>query len=520
MDRTAVMAFNTAVTLNVGASPSKVIVARQATYPLWADDTIVQGNTTSTAFVFGHTTTWSLAGVYQNPGDQYTPVNLLSANPPYVNPTTTYPRIINASSTSLSTYGARQPVIGIDGDLPWVYVPAGSTVTWMLGTDAPPATETFWRITYQQWVRPGEVNNYPALTSSIPANSCSGYVTPFTSPGGWFRPVLINVTAGPPDLSPFTVTCVNASNPFTFSPSLSNQGTFAIGAPAVGPQTFLLPIAFPVEHLNSPLPWKSTRTTATSALFTNTTKALAKEGTALWARVAPQINNPWSITYGELNNTHPAEKRFMGLENGCYTYVAPTTDLQLFTDYDLLLPGYTGTTGSATVPVYRLDNTALLNVCYFSDPDGDTSLAVNCDWHLEFRTTSSLFEIAMSPVPLEALHQAQLLLAHAGFFYPNVSHVAVITALTSAWRFIRPYAMAGMRGAARSVARAILPPKPPVITPTTVQGVQRNNPRASTRRKRRPRSARPQRANNRRKPPPTPKKKPGGLSMYLAQRGR
>jgi hypothetical protein len=76
--------------------------------------------------------------------------------------------------------------------------------------------------------------------------------------------------------------------------------------------------------------------------------------------------------------------------------------------------------------VVRLDNSSLVNAFVFTDPDAGTSLAVNVDYHIEFRTTSALWPIGLSSMSLEALHGAQLSLTEVGFFFPNETHKEVL----------------------------------------------------------------------------------------------
>lgn len=509
------MGFNSASVMNCGIAPARVIATRQATYPFWGDNTINQGGGAA-GFVFGHTATWNAVGASASNYSHYHITDLVAVTKVGDPVNALYPQLVKQLTSSYHTFASFPPVIGLDGDLPWIYLPAGCTVAWGVGLGINPTQSIFYDMFLEEWLGPGQFQLLPKITSSITsAGGEFGFVTPFVSTGGWYRPRQLNFTLPltPSFTDDVSITVVYASQPMTFVGNLATKGVFTIQSPPAGAQTLLLPLAFPVEYFNSPLPWKSVRTTASASLLTNTTKALNKEGTALWSRVAPQISNPWTITYGQLNNAHPSEKAFMGLENGCYTYVAPTTDLQLFMQYDHDL-------SVGSVPVYRLDNTALVNVGFLVDPDGGTNMAINTDWHIEFRTMSALFQIAMSPVPLESLHQAQILLATAGFFYPNVSHVAILTALTAAWRTLRPYISAGVRGAAQGVSRAIAARNPPIVQPTTLAttvaprsgGLQQSKRKKKARVQRQQRKA-PQPKMSRQ----TPKLK-SGLDMYLNSR--
>jgi hypothetical protein len=193
----------------------------------------------------------------------------------------------------------------------------------------------------------------------------------------------------------------------------------------------LFPGFAPAEFGNSTLPWATTRTTATAALFTNVTQVLNKGGTVLAGRITPQVHNPWLVTSATLSTLHPAEKQFLGLETGLYTYVPPSTDLADFWDYTL-------PTDSGTLPLFRLDNTAMCNVGFFTTTGVIESIAITTDWHIEFRTSSALFPIGMCTMTLETLHQAQLALHAVGFFFENPDHKDVLSKVaSSAARFAK-----------------------------------------------------------------------------------
>jgi len=178
-----------------------------------------------------------------------------------------------------------------------------------------------------------------------------------------------------------------------------------------------LPWAPPSEFATTPLPYYATRTTAAAALFTNVSKVQNKEGTIQAGRLNPKATNIWSAAKSALTNLHPSEKQLLGLETGFYTFCPPSTDLASFWDYTL-----STAQGASAAPMVRLDNDSLANLFFFDDPDGSTSLAVNVDYHIEFRTTSALWPIGLSAMSLESLHAAQLSLVEVGFFFPNETH--------------------------------------------------------------------------------------------------
>lgn len=193
----------------------------------------------------------------------------------------------------------------------------------------------------------------------------------------------------------------------------------------------LAPMLTTTAFNTSAVPFLNTRLTAVSALFTNVTKVLNKEGTTLAARFNPEQVDIFNVGSKFYQDVHPSEKFFYGLEKGFYTYCPPSTDLAKFWDYTI-------SAASLVLPIYRLDNTAMVNSWVFSDPDGGTSLAVNLDWHIEFRNSSQLWPIAMSGLTLETLHTSQLALAAAGFFFDNLDHKWILGKVAAAANFFRP----------------------------------------------------------------------------------
>jgi hypothetical protein len=91
-----------------------------------------------------------------------------------------------------------------------------------------------------------------------------------------------------------------------------------------GTATVMLPVFTPPEFGNSTLPYSRTRANATSALFTNVTAALNKEGTVLAARLKPSIIDMWSFGVANINSVHPQFRYFGPMEKGLYTFTSPS----------------------------------------------------------------------------------------------------------------------------------------------------------------------------------------------------
>jgi hypothetical protein len=164
---------------------------------------------------------------------------------------------------------------------------------------------------------------------------------------------------------------------------------------------------------------------------------LNKGGTILAGRVDPKGGNAWATTQAIIAAKHPSEKAYLALETGLYTYCPPSTDLATFYDYTSPTSSYLS---SALIPVYRLDNDALVNVFFLTSPAATASVfAVNVDWHIEFRTASTLFDVGISTISLETLHQAQLSLIQVGFFFENFDHKVILRGILSAAKWAAPH---------------------------------------------------------------------------------
>lgn len=200
----------------------------------------------------------------------------------------------------------------------------------------------------------------------------------------------------------------------------------------------LLPAVGAPEFNTSVVPYSSTKLTACAALFTNVTQILNKAGTVLAGRLSPAINDAFNVTTTALNGLHPAEKAWLPLETGLYTYCPPSSDLATFYNYAQQVQNQVGT--AFVTPFYRLDNTAMTNVAFITAPSGVAcELACTVSTHLEFRTSSALFQLGVSGFTLETLHVAQLSLMSAGFFFENPEHKSLLTRISNGIKKLEPY---------------------------------------------------------------------------------
>jgi hypothetical protein len=389
------------------------------------------------------------------------------------------------------------PVLGVDpltGPGEYIYVPAGCVVTAVIriGNNYTLQNSIDVDVLCDEWVSPGvekkfRFSNYLAGTVLTIASSTTGamFQNTIAASNMWIRPNTLQVKTVLGDITPQFLMVdfvVSSASILTYVSSSITAGTVA--STWAAKSKVHLPIATPVEFLNSPLPWASTRVTASAMLGTNVSQVLKKGGTILGGRLSPNVQNAWNVASTYVANLHPAEKAFLALETGFYTYAPPTTDLVFFSDYTMSqAKGPTSTVGPpAECPVFRLDNDAFYNKLYVTASSDAEQLALNITWHLEFRTSSSLFQVALSQMPLEALHTAQLVLAEAGFFFENPTHDTVLTKVIDGVKRYGPYALGVVSPLAGRLMNAVIkgprvkhkgpvvPRKGPTKVPATTAG--------------------------------------------------
>lgn len=427
LERTATLGFSVPTTLNLAASTAtKVVLFRQAAYPVWAEQSF-----TDCAYWATYKSDGELTGTDVSTGNVRLSL-LTDGGMGNVLASASQAGVAGFGSFSSSPY----PVVGMDsatGPQPWLYVPANCYVNVIQGGDVGPAgfsNATSVRVNFEVWLSPGEVSNTTTASASISSTRTS-IVTGGTATmnGRWIRPVSISYSTAAPQTMPnySYVTIVVSTTDVTFAASSSTLGTVTMsGTKTV---TVLFPLVYPVEFANSTLPWFATRTTASAMLGTNVTQITKKGGTVLGGRVSPRVMSPWLVTGSYINALHPAEKAFLPLETGVYTYCPPSTDMATF--YDYTSPSGPSIAAS-TFPVFRLDNDSLYNVMFITASSDAETMAVTADWHIEFRTSSALFEVGLCTMSLESLHTAQIALAAAGFFFENPTHGKILTKVVDA----------------------------------------------------------------------------------------
>ncbi len=527
LDRTAVMAFSVPSTLQVPAATTyEVMLARQAAWPAWAPQQFS---------MLCHQTTYlveNLAGA----GD----TAWSAAVPGIVSAWGTSNKA--AGNTGVGITGATQyysyPIIGKDTDSAkvYTYIPPGASAHWVVGATGATGFANAQAITVEWsfWTGPGSeagmdftnitlgAGLYAAMSSDI-TSSVARWVCP--------RQVAGTQTAGTVPATTVELSLVIASGPCTFVHTPSTLGTVT---PAAGNPTLFMPLVTPAEFANSVLPWSDTRVTATSLLATNVTQVLNKGGTVLCGRVSPSVVDPFLVSPAYVNTLHPAEKAFLPLETGFYTFIPPGQDMLNFSSHVLPTRGVqvNSLVTPLAAPLYDLASNAPVHFMFVSSATAAETLAITVDWHIEFKTSSALFQIGVSKYSLETMHQTQLVLGRQNLFMSNFNHIAILSGLKTA--------LSAALGANRFGMN--------LIDPSLVgmaKGMWRRATRQSDKTKAKPRTTVPATSGVRsgmidpgtvasqqvalsRLPPwqvPTVKarkgtKRRGGLSLYLSRRGK
>jgi hypothetical protein len=596
LERTATLAFTQQSTYTLAADNQRGMLARSAVAPLWLQQPGNFAYGYACRLPFRASDGNTQRALYPN-GDSIAVDSFTNA---WVNNKVDagsnvgkVPMIVTNASPMRYDF----PVVGRDDALPgnlFIYVPTGYRIGFALGTigklagnglySSSPTNGTMnWNI--ERWVAPGEVQSltltalYGSVTHVSPPTGattvpCATYADSGNaifngmSTDGWYRLSsfsLINITTADStalvlseetNIQVFVIPA--ATNTTVVAPVTTDAAlTINVGAAgATASRNAMLPYFKPPEWSVSSLPWASTRLTAVGVLFTNVTKVLNKEGTVQAARLNPTSDNIYGQSSvvipdsSQLANKHPSEKALLSLEKGFYTFCPPSTDLSKFWDYTRNSGTYEmGSSGADAAmrqlecPVYRLDNDALINYFIFSDPNANTagdstSLAVNLDFHIEFRSVSSLWPIGLSTMSLESFHQAQMALVQTGFFFnnddPATGHNRIKTILSSLARYIGgplagavvPYVYdAGLSILGRATTdlqarrdNRVLQPKTTTVTAVAPQSSQSSD---APRRRRRRRGKQQQAPAPKPAPqqPPKANKMASGLDQYLASRG-
>lgn len=436
------MGFNQPSSLNLPAATDVAVTEfRQATYPCWADQTVTHFGAASGSYQlsFGLTPS-ALQDVTLVPKTALEKWTVL-------NQTASAGLVGFSGVTGNITSGLPYPIFGADknGGSEYIYVPTNAKlgIIFYAGS-ATGASGAGVNFNIESWMSPSETVVDSKNGTAILAGNIGSYTEVAASAlsGRWVRMASATVTPGAanfPDSWGFTL--VSFSGTLSYTPSAATQG---VAAMTLATAVMHLPLVYPVEFSNSALPWYATRTTASALLGTNVSQVLNKGGTILGGRVSPAVQNAWTVSKTYINGLHPAEKAYLPLETGVYTYCPPSTDLVFFSDYTL-----NTNYGAPAAPTFRLDNDSMYNKMFVTASGVAETLACTVSWHIEFRTSSALFQVGLSAMTLESLHQAQLVLAEAGFFFENPQHDGILNKVINLAKKYAP--------AAASVVQAVNP---------------------------------------------------------------
>lgn len=430
LDRTAVIGFNQPTTLDLPAAASVgVMQFRQAVYPTWAEVSNQHYFTVVDARLdrVGSRAIAADAAVIFNPAPAY-----IGATADGRARTGTLPGV-----GALGTY-LKYPLIGADRGCPgleFAYVPNGGDVNVVVTCDVSVTADVLCVVSLDRWMSPGESAEQFQIAVTVPNLNRGGIGGTAISSllGGWYRVRSCSMICSgtTPASENWTVSLCCSTAGATYVPQISDRGTVSFLTYAPG-ERHMLPIVAATEFQSSPIPWYATRVTASALLGTNVSQVLNKGGTILGGRFSPAQQNAWQASYAQIANLHPAEKAYLPLESGVYTYCPPSTDLVFFHDYTLNTGG-----GAPDAPLFRLDNDSLYNKMYITATAVAETLACTSSWHLEFRTNSALFQIGMCGMTMEALHSAQLVLAETGFFFENPEHDGMLeTVIRTAKKYV------------------------------------------------------------------------------------
>jgi hypothetical protein len=252
-----------------------------------------------------------------------------------------------------------------------------------------------------------------------------------------------------------------------------------------GSARILEPAFAPPEISVSRAPYDSTRVTAQSTLFTNVSRVQVKQGTIRASRIQSPSYAWWGVPQSALSLTHPAERYFGSAEMGCYVVSPPTQEAETFRKTFRSIPG-TITGASTSLLTTDLLNTTYAPLVSFDSDDpfmavvieeeggvDETQMAVTVDSHIEFRTTSPLFQVGISTLPLEMYHASQMVVAQAGFIFENATHwKELATRVAQLVTRVIPVLYPGSRLAlVAKTAALLLPQRAPVRSMTQKQMV-------------------------------------------------
>lgn len=190
----------------------------------------------------------------------------------------------------------------------------------------------------------------------------------------------------------------------------------------------------------APVLYRNCRCTAVSALFSNVTKIIDKEGTSRAVRATRANVNPWADWRSDSSFTqvNPDYARNLMLQDGLYVFVMPDARSLRFRDcvFDVTsstggMSGNTGanTYGSGEAPaVMDLSGFDNIMLMLFTDlgVGTNTQLQVVLDLHLEYKHNSPLWELRVTDVTPDDMAHAIKALQQMQHAFENPLHMSDI----------------------------------------------------------------------------------------------
>lgn len=185
----------------------------------------------------------------------------------------------------------------------------------------------------------------------------------------------------------------------------------------------------------APVLYKNCRCTAASALFSNVTANINKEGTVRAVRANAENLNPWEdwrvdVAFTQVNPEYAVN---LPLATGLYAFAMPDQKTLKFRDcvHDResatggLAPWPAGRGDAAVMDIGGFDNVMLM---LFTDAGvgSTTQLQVIVDTHLEFKHNSPLWELKVSNVTPDEMMQAIKALQQMQHAFENPLHLSDI----------------------------------------------------------------------------------------------
>lgn len=462
LERTAVMGFSQPVTLELPASTAvPITLFRQACWPAWADRSVV------VAYDVSYRSNYftALAGLGTTNVTFDSQLSAWGVNSHARSGGTNGTAVSGATNMAFS-----YPLVGRDTACPgpeFVLIPAGCASMIAANVNVQATAPITLRLDFETWESPGQVKNGFGSTEPVNISILGGVYggavnIPATTANRWVRPVFCSVDNGAGGTGTIVTVSIAVATATDATYTASPTGSGTVGWNGVTLKTVHVPLVEPAEFANSTLPWYATRVTASALLGTNVSQVLNKGGTILGGRLSPAVVNAWDATQTYISNLHPAEKAYLPLETGVYTYCPPSTDLVFFTDYTLNTAFFDTTVRPC--PLFSLTNDSMYNKMFLTASGVAETLAVTVSWHVEFRTSSALFQVGLSGMTLESLHAAQLALAESGFFFENPEHKSILNKIVANAKRMVPEVVTAVNPLAGKLVKAMIKSQPRTIT--------------------------------------------------------